>query len=46
VVLVMVRYLREEPPRGGWGLQHLIIPFILLGVPAALAATATQRAKK
>ena len=36
VVLVMVRYLREEPPKGGWGLQHLIVPFILLGVPAAL----------
>src|SRR5579863_5331335 len=36
VVLVMVRYLREEPPKGGWGLRHLIIPFILLGVPAAL----------
>src|SRR4029077_4649103 len=31
VVLVMVRYLREEPPKGGWGLQHLIVPFILLG---------------
>ena len=29
VVLVMVRYLREEPPKGGWGLQHLIVPFIL-----------------
>ena len=36
VVLVMVRYLREEPPKGGWGLRHLIVPFILLGVPAAL----------
>src|SRR5271156_4102589 len=36
VVLVMVRYLREEPPRGGWGLRNLIIPFILLGVPAVL----------
>ncbi|MGB9379909.1 rod shape-determining protein RodA, partial [Candidatus Binatus sp.] len=36
VVLVMVRYLREDPPKGGWGLQHLIVPFILLGVPAAL----------
>src|SRR5208282_5539495 len=36
VVLVMVRYLREDPPKGGWGLRHLIIPFILLGVPAVL----------
>ncbi len=36
VVLVMVRYLREEPPKGGWGLRHLIIPFLLLGIPAAL----------
>ena len=36
VVLVMVRYLREEPPKGGWGLRHLIIPFVLLGIPAAL----------
>src|ERR1700722_18579432 len=36
IVLVMVRYLREEPPKGGWGLQHLIVPFILLGVPAGL----------
>src|ERR1700722_2408165 len=36
VVLVMVRYLREEPPKGGWGLRHLIVPYILLGVPAAL----------
>ena len=36
VVLVMVRYLREEPPKGGWGLRHLIVPFLLLGVPAAL----------
>jgi rod shape determining protein RodA len=36
VVLVMVRYLREEPPKGGWGIQHLIVPFLLLGVPVAL----------
>ncbi len=36
VVLVMVRYLREEPPKGGWGLRHLIIPAILLGVPFVL----------
>lgn len=36
VVLVMVRYLREEPPRGGWSLLHMIIPAALLGVPAVL----------
>ena len=36
VVLVMVRYLREEPPKGGWGLLHMIIPALLLAVPAAL----------
>src|ERR1700680_3877663 len=36
VVVVMVRYLREEPPKGGWGLLHMIIPAILLAVPAAL----------
>ncbi len=36
VVLVMVRYLREEPPKGGWGLRQMIIPFVLLGIPAAL----------
>jgi rod shape determining protein RodA len=36
VVLVMVRYLREEPPKGGWGIRHLIIPFLLLGLPVGL----------
>jgi rod shape determining protein RodA len=36
LVFVMVRYLREEPPRGGWGLRQLIIPFVLLGIPAVL----------
>src|SRR5208337_4341396 len=36
VVLVMVRYLREEPPRGGWNLRHIIIPGLLLAVPAGL----------
>jgi rod shape determining protein RodA len=36
VVLVMVRYLREEPPKGGWNLFHMIIPAMLLAVPAAL----------
>ncbi|HUO04603.1 MAG TPA: rod shape-determining protein RodA [Candidatus Binataceae bacterium] len=36
VVLVLVRYLCEEPPRGGWRLRQLIVPFLLLGIPAAL----------
>ncbi len=36
VVLVMVRYLREEPPKGGWGLTHLLIPAAMLAVPVAL----------
>ncbi|MDB5108602.1 MAG: rod shape-determining protein, partial [Candidatus Binatus sp.] len=36
LVFVMVRYLREEPPRGGWGLRQLIIPFVFLGIPAVL----------
>jgi rod shape determining protein RodA len=36
MVIVMVRYLREEPPRGGWGLRHLIIPFALMGLPVGL----------
>jgi rod shape determining protein RodA len=36
LVLVMVRYLREEPPRGGWSFRQMIIPAVLLGVPMAL----------
>jgi rod shape determining protein RodA len=36
IVLVMVRYLREEPPRGGWRLRQMIIPGVMLGIPAAL----------
>ncbi|HZP46514.1 MAG TPA: rod shape-determining protein RodA [Candidatus Binataceae bacterium] len=36
VVLVMVHYLREEPPRGGWNLRHILIPGVLLAVPAVL----------
>jgi rod shape determining protein RodA len=36
VVLVMVRYLRDEPPKGGWNLPHMIIPALLLAVPAIL----------
>lgn len=36
VVLVMVRYLREEPPKGGWRLREMIVPAILLGIPTVL----------
>ncbi len=36
LVLVMVRYLREEPPRGGFSFRQMIIPALLLGVPTAL----------
>jgi len=36
IVLVMVRYLREEPPRGGWSFRQMIIPAFLLGVPLGL----------
>ncbi|HTR60779.1 MAG TPA: rod shape-determining protein RodA [Candidatus Binataceae bacterium] len=36
VVLVMVRYFREEPPKGGWSLRQMIIPAALLGIPVAL----------
>jgi rod shape determining protein RodA len=36
VVLVMVRYLRAEPPKGGWRLRELIIPALMLGAPVAL----------
>jgi rod shape determining protein RodA len=36
VALVMVRYLREEPPRGGWNPRHIVVPGILLAVPAVL----------
>jgi len=36
IVLVMVRYLREEPPKGGWRLRQMIIPGIMLGIPAGL----------
>jgi len=36
LVLVMVRYLREEPPRGGWSFRQMIIPGLLLGVPLGL----------
>ena len=30
LVLVLVRYLREEPPRGGLRLRHMIVPAVLL----------------
>jgi rod shape determining protein RodA len=36
IVLVMVRYFREEPPKGGWSLRQMIIPAVLLGIPVAL----------
>ncbi len=36
VVLVMVRYLREAPPKGGWGLTHLLVPALMLAAPVAL----------
>jgi len=36
VVLVIVRYLREEPPRGGWKAHEMLIPAALLAAPAAL----------
>jgi len=36
LVLVLVHYLREEPPRGGWNFRRMIVPAVLLGVPAAL----------
>ncbi|MGH7907727.1 MAG: rod shape-determining protein RodA [Candidatus Binataceae bacterium] len=36
IVLVLVRYLREEPPKGGWRLRHTIIPALMLIVPVAL----------
>ncbi len=36
LVLVLVRYLREEPPKGGWRLQHMIVPALLMAVPVGL----------
>jgi rod shape determining protein RodA len=36
LVLVLVRYLREEPPKGGWRLRHMLVPALLLAVPMGL----------
>jgi rod shape determining protein RodA len=36
VVLVMVHYLREEPPRGGWRAHQMLIPAVLVAIPVAL----------
>ncbi len=36
LILVLVRYLRDDPPPGGLRLRHIIVPAILLAVPAAL----------
>jgi rod shape determining protein RodA len=36
LVLVMVRYFREEPPKGGWRLRHMVLPAVLLALPVGL----------
>ncbi len=36
LVLVLVRYLREEPPKGGWRLRHMVVPAVLLAIPVGL----------
>jgi rod shape determining protein RodA len=36
IVLVMVHYLREEPPRGGWRSYQMLIPALLLAIPVGL----------
>ncbi len=36
LVLVMVRYLREEPPKGGIKLLQLIVPAVLVLIPVGL----------
>ncbi|MBV8771403.1 MAG: rod shape-determining protein RodA [Deltaproteobacteria bacterium] len=36
VVLVLVHYLREEPPRGGWRAHQMLIPAALVALPAVL----------
>ena len=36
LILVLVRYLRDDPPPGGLRLRHIAVPAVLLAVPAAL----------
>jgi rod shape determining protein RodA len=36
IVIVMVRYLREDPPRGGWNLRQILPAAMLLAAPAVL----------
>jgi rod shape determining protein RodA len=36
VVLAVVHYLREEPPRGGWRAHQMLVPAILVAVPVGL----------
>src|SRR5579875_166686 len=36
LILVLVRYLRDEPPAGGMRLRHIIIPAIFFMVPGVL----------
>ncbi len=36
LILVIVRYLRDEPPRGGLRLRHIAVPGLLLAAPAGL----------
>jgi len=36
VVLVIVHYLREEPPRGGWRAHQMLLPAVLVAIPVAL----------
>jgi rod shape determining protein RodA len=36
LLIVLVRYLRETPPPGGFRLRHLIVPALLLAVPVIL----------
>jgi rod shape determining protein RodA len=36
VLLALVHYLREEPPRGGWRAHQMLIPATLVALPAVL----------
>lgn len=36
LVIVLVRYMREEPPPGGFTFRQMIVPAVLMGVPVAL----------